>query len=43
MRSVGEIAANIIGARVRWFYVQFGEVGDEFNAFRSRESSYAGE
>lgn len=33
MRSVGEIAAHIIGARARWFYLLIGEGGDEFEAF----------
>jgi len=31
-RSVGEIAAHIIGARARWFYQLMGEGGDEFAA-----------
>ncbi len=33
LRSVGEIAAHIIGARARWFYLLMGEGGDEFKAF----------
>ena len=32
LRSVGEIAAHIIGARARWFYQLMGEGGDEFAA-----------
>ncbi len=30
LRSVGEIAAHIIGARARWFYQLMGEGGEEF-------------
>lgn len=30
LRSVGEIAVHIIGARARWFYLLFGEGGGEF-------------
>ena len=32
LRSVGEIAAHIIGARARWFYQLMGEGGDQFAA-----------
>ena len=32
LRSVGEIAAHIIGARARWFYLLMGEGGEEFEA-----------
>jgi uncharacterized damage-inducible protein DinB len=32
LRSVGEIAQHIIGARARWFYQLMGEGGDEFAA-----------
>lgn len=32
LRSVAEIAAHIIGARARWFYLLMGEGGDEFEA-----------
>jgi uncharacterized damage-inducible protein DinB len=32
LRSVGEIAAHMIGARARWFYMLMGEGGDEFKA-----------
>jgi uncharacterized damage-inducible protein DinB len=32
LRSVGEIAAHIIGARARWFYQLMGEGGEEFAA-----------
>jgi uncharacterized damage-inducible protein DinB len=30
LRSVGEIAQHIIGARARWFYMLMGEGGEEF-------------
>ena len=30
LRSVGGIAAHMIGARARWFYMGFGEGGEEF-------------
>ena len=30
LRSVGEIAAHMIGARARWFYMLMGEGGEEF-------------
>ena len=33
LRSVGEIAAHIIGARARWFYLLMGEGGEEFKAY----------
>jgi uncharacterized damage-inducible protein DinB len=33
LRSVGEIAAHIIGARARWFHSLMGEGGEEFQAF----------
>ncbi len=33
LRSVRKIASHVIGARARWFYLQFGEGGDEFKAF----------
>ena len=32
LRTVGVIAAHIIGARARWFYMLMGEGGDEFKA-----------
>lgn len=32
LRSVGEVAAHIIGARARWFHALMGEGGDEFAA-----------
>src|SRR3990170_6559761 len=32
LRSIGEIAAHVIGARARWFYLLMGEGGDEFKA-----------
>jgi uncharacterized damage-inducible protein DinB len=32
LRSVGEIAAHIVGARARWFYLIMGEGGNEFKA-----------
>jgi uncharacterized damage-inducible protein DinB len=32
LRSVGEIARHIIGARARWFYLLMGEGGEEFKA-----------
>jgi uncharacterized damage-inducible protein DinB len=32
LRSVGAIAAHIIGARARWFYLLMDEGGDEFAA-----------
>jgi uncharacterized damage-inducible protein DinB len=32
LRSVAEIAAHIVGARARWFYLLMGEGGDEFAA-----------
>ncbi len=32
LRSVGTIAAHMIGARARWFYLLMGEGGDEFEA-----------
>jgi uncharacterized damage-inducible protein DinB len=32
LRSVGEIAAHIVGARARWFCQLLGEGGDEFEA-----------
>ena len=35
LRSVGTIAAHIIGARARWFYLLMGEGGDEFAALGS--------
>lgn len=35
LRSVGEIAAHVVGARARWFYLQFGEGGGQFKAFGS--------
>lgn len=30
LRTVGEIARHIIGARARWFYLLMGEGGEEF-------------
>jgi len=30
LRSIGEMATHIIGARARWFYQLMGEGGDEF-------------
>ncbi len=33
LRSVGEIAAHVIGVRARWFYLLMEEGGDEFKAF----------
>lgn len=33
LRYVGEIAAHIVGARARWFFLLMGEGGDEFKAF----------
>jgi uncharacterized damage-inducible protein DinB len=33
LRTVGEIARHIIGARARWFYQLMGEGGEEFEAF----------
>ena len=30
LRSIGEIATHMIGARARWFYMLMGEGGDEF-------------
>ena len=30
LRSVAEIAAHIVGARARWFYLLMGEGGEEF-------------
>ena len=30
LRTVGEIAAHMIGTRARWFYILLGEGGDEF-------------
>ena len=30
LRSIGEIATHIIGARARWFYYLMGEGGDQF-------------
>src|SRR5690606_28840664 len=32
LRSVGHIAAHMIGARARWFHALMGEGGDEFQA-----------
>ena len=32
LRSIGEIATHMIGARARWFYQLMGEGGDEFAA-----------
>jgi uncharacterized damage-inducible protein DinB len=32
LRSVGEIAQHMIGARARWFYMLMGEGGEEFAA-----------
>jgi uncharacterized damage-inducible protein DinB len=32
LRSIGEIATHMIGARARWFYLMMGEGGDEFAA-----------
>ena len=32
LRSVGQIATHIIGARARWFYLLMGEGGEEFEA-----------
>lgn len=32
LRSVGEIAAHIIGARAHWFYLLMGEGGEAFEA-----------
>ena len=32
VRSVGEIARHMIGARARWFHLLMGEGGDEFAA-----------
>jgi hypothetical protein len=32
LRSIGQIAAHIIGARARWFYLLMGEGGNEFKA-----------
>lgn len=32
LRTVGEIAAHMIGARARWFYMLMGEGGEEFEA-----------
>ena len=33
LRSVGEIAAHMVGARARWFYLLMSEGGDELRAF----------
>jgi uncharacterized damage-inducible protein DinB len=33
LRSVREIAAHIIGARARWFFLLMGDGGDEFATF----------
>lgn len=33
LRSVGKIAAHVIGARARWLYLLMGEGGNEFKAF----------
>jgi uncharacterized damage-inducible protein DinB len=30
VRSIGEIATHMVGARARWFHQLFGEGGDEF-------------
>jgi hypothetical protein len=30
LRSIGEMAAHMIGARARWFYQLMGEGGEEF-------------
>jgi uncharacterized damage-inducible protein DinB len=30
LRSIGEIATHVIGARARWFYQLMGEGGDDF-------------
>ena len=32
LRSIGEIARHMIGARARWFYLLMGEGGEEFKA-----------
>ena len=32
LRSIGEIATHVVGARARWFYQLMGEGGDEFAA-----------
>ena len=32
LRSIGEIATHMIGARARWFYLLMNEGGDEFAA-----------
>ena len=32
LRSIGQIAANMIGARARWFYLLMGEGGERFKA-----------
>jgi uncharacterized damage-inducible protein DinB len=38
LRTVSEIAAHVIGARARWFYLLMGEGGDEFKAFAAWDS-----
>ena len=35
LRSIGEIATHMIGARARWFYQLLGEGGEEFAALGS--------
>lgn len=35
LRSIGEIATHMIGARARWFYQLLGEGGDEFATLRT--------
>jgi len=37
LRSVGEIAAHIIGARARWFYLLMGVGGEAFEALGKRD------
>jgi len=47
LRSVGEIAAHVIGVRARWFrsipgiYLQLGDFGDDFKAFGGWDSKSA--
>ena len=33
LRSIGQTAAHMIGARARWFYMLMGEGGETFKAF----------
>lgn len=42
LRSVGQIATHMIGARARWFYLLMGEGGETFEAMSSWDRQESG-